>query len=94
MKPHERLTQKDLKFGIYWGRNGKQNSGLHVWIFGRYVWPLEKKVVPPEKVKAARKPRAKKADPQMTLADDPRLQDGIEISSHVAGEGQAAQTVS
>lgn len=35
-----KLTQKDLKFGIYWGTKGSLNPGLNVWCFGRFIWPL------------------------------------------------------
>lgn len=69
MKSHERLTQKDLKFGIYWGRDGKEKAGLHIWLNGRYVWPRERKVMALVKVKAARKPRAKKEDAQLPLLE-------------------------
>jgi hypothetical protein len=33
----ERLTQKDLKFGVYLGPKGSINSGLNIWWNGRYV---------------------------------------------------------
>jgi hypothetical protein len=34
-----RLTQKDLKFGIYVGPKDSINPGLSIWFAGRYVWP-------------------------------------------------------
>jgi hypothetical protein len=37
-----RLTQKDLKFGVYWGKKDCLNSGLSLWMFGKYVWPLRR----------------------------------------------------
>jgi hypothetical protein len=38
----ERLTQKDLMFGIYRGPKGSINSGLNVWWNGRYMWPRKR----------------------------------------------------
>lgn len=38
-----RLTQKDLKFGIYRGVKGSLNPGLSIWFAGRYIWPWTRK---------------------------------------------------
>jgi hypothetical protein len=37
-----RLTQKDLKFGIYVGTKDSINPGLSIWFLGRYVWPWKR----------------------------------------------------
>jgi hypothetical protein len=37
-----RLTQKDLKFGIYWGPKNSLNPGLSIWLAGRYIWPWKR----------------------------------------------------
>ena len=38
-----RLTQKDLKFGVYLGPKDSINPGLSIWFAGRYVWPWTRK---------------------------------------------------
>ena len=38
-----RLTQKDLKFGIYVGPKASINPGLSIWFAGRYIWPWTRK---------------------------------------------------
>jgi hypothetical protein len=38
-----RLTQKDLKFGIYLGPKNSLNPGLSIWFAGRYIWPWTRK---------------------------------------------------
>ena len=38
-----RLTQKDLKFGVYLGPKDSINPGLSIWFAGRYIWPWTRK---------------------------------------------------
>jgi hypothetical protein len=37
-----RLTQRELYFGIYWGKPQSLNPGLSVWWKGKYVWPRKR----------------------------------------------------
>jgi hypothetical protein len=46
-----RLTQKELKFGIYVGSKGKEREGVNIWFLGKYVWPRRAKVKMAEGVK-------------------------------------------
>lgn len=39
----ERLTQRELLFGIYRAPKDSVNPGLNVWFNGRYIWPRNRK---------------------------------------------------
>lgn len=42
-KPHIRLTQRDLVFGIYRGAKDSANPGLNIWFRGAYIWPRQRR---------------------------------------------------
>jgi hypothetical protein len=37
------MTQKDLLFGVYWGKPQSLNPGLSIWFRGRYILPWTRK---------------------------------------------------
>lgn len=39
---NERMTQRDLLFGIYRAKKGAVNPGINIWFNGRYVWPRKR----------------------------------------------------
>lgn len=84
MKQHVRLTQKDLVFGLYWGRDGKENSGLHIWFRGSYIWPRPEKAKPSKPKKRAPRKKAEKYDPAKDTRNQPLPFDGEAGSATVA----------